>query len=124
RKMDLALEFALKAKKIAEKQGNKKNLFDIVDLIGGFIYFNSGKYELSLEYGFELQKIAAEMKDESKIAYAQMYMGDVYRVMKKFDAAINMYLEAVKRWRLLNDSSSIRTCLNSIALNYDSQNNF
>jgi signal transduction histidine kinase len=124
RKLDLALDFALKAKKIAEKQGNKENLFNIVDLIGGFIYFNGGKYELSLEYGIELQKIAIEMKDEGKIAYAQMYMGDVYRVMKKFDSASIMYLEAEKRWRLLNDSSSLRTCLNSIALNYDSQDNY
>ena len=46
RKMDLALEFALKAKKIAEKQRNNENLFNIVDLIGGYIYFNSEKYEL------------------------------------------------------------------------------
>ena len=63
---DLALEYALKAQKIAEQQNNKQNLYDIYDLLGGFIYFNQQNYNKAFEYGEKMMRIAEESKDKSK----------------------------------------------------------
>ncbi|CAN5439846.1 hypothetical protein BH10BAC2_BH10BAC2_39160 [soil metagenome] len=120
-KRDLALEFALRAQKVAAEQNNKEHLFNIKDLIGGFIYFNDGKYDESLKYGIDLYAIAMEMNDKQKIAYAQMYLGDIYRVLNKFDTAIEIYSKALNTWKELRDTNMIRTSTNNIGVIYDAQ---
>lgn len=124
RKKGLALEFALRARKIAEQQRNDQNLFKALDLIGGFIYFNQGNFEQSLAYGLELQALAHKMNDKERIAYSEMYLGDVNRVLEKFDTAIALYSKAIETWRELNDTGAIRTSLNNIGVIYDAQGNY
>lgn len=124
RKKGLALEFGFRARKIAEQQRNDQNLFKALDLIGGFIYFNQGNFEESLAYGLELQALAHKMNDKEKIAYSEMYLGDVNRVLEKFDTAIALYSKAIETWKELNDTGAIRTSLNNIGVIYDAQGNY
>ncbi|MBK7652337.1 MAG: hypothetical protein IPJ20_18740 [Flammeovirgaceae bacterium] len=59
---DRALEFGLRAERIALAQNSNENLFEILNLVGGNIYFNKGDYSKSLEYGERMMRIAVEEK--------------------------------------------------------------
>ena len=120
----LALEFALRAQKIAEEENSLQSLFDIYNYVGGVIYFNHGNFDTSLIYGFRLMKIAVKMNDRKKMADGQMYLGDAYRALEKFDSALAMYLKALELSKATNYKDNFFNLYNDIGLLYDEQGQY
>src|SRR5258705_1686260 len=66
--------------------------------------------------------IAYELKDESKIMYTQMSLGDTYRSAENHDSAIMMYNMAIQTSNRIGDSLIFAYCLQGIGLDYAVQN--
>jgi len=118
-KHEQALEFGLRAQKIAEEQGNKQNMFDVFDLVGGLIYCNEGKYDVAIKYWDRMMKMVDETGDKAKILYMQTGYGNIYREQNKFDKSIEMFSKALKMARELGEKENISNILNDISLVYD-----
>jgi len=121
-KNDQALEFGLRAQKVAEDEGNKQNIYDILDLIGGFIYFNEGKYDKATQYGQRMMKIVESQGDKKKIIYMQMWFGDLYRAEGKSDSSIAIYSKAVHYAKKLGDKDYLYSSINGIGMAYGEKN--
>ncbi len=118
RQHNVALEYALKAQKIAEEQNNKQNLYDIYDLLGGLIYFNENNFTKAFEYGEKMMRIAEAIKDKSKILYMLGWFGDTYRIAQNADSAILMYSKKMQLSQELGDKKQFAYSLQGIALAY------
>jgi signal transduction histidine kinase len=123
-KYPLALSFALKAKEAAEVQGSQESLFSVLNLIGGIIYFNQGRFDSSLSYGTKLMALAEKMQQKERLAEAQMYMGDVYREQEKYLEAVATYHKALAVLQTVNNKSFMKTCLNNIGIIYSAKGSF
>jgi signal transduction histidine kinase len=123
-KYPLALSFALKAKEAAEVQGSQESLFSVLNLIGGIIYFNQGRFDSSLSYGTKLMALAEKMQQKERLAEAQMYMGDVYREQEKYLEAVATYHKALAVLQTVNNKSFMKTCLNNIGVIYSAKESF
>ncbi len=121
---DQALEFGLRAQKIAEEQGNKQNLYDILDLVGGFIYFNSGKYDKATQCGQTMMKIAEAKGDKKQIIYMQMWFGDLYRAEGKFDLSIEIYAKALQTAKEIGDKDYLYSSTNGVGMAYGGKGQF
>ena len=115
-----ALQYGMQALKIAERQANSKNLYDITTLLAN-IYFNQGNYAKSMEYQQKIMTIAEKLGDSEKIADAQMGLGDLYREQKNFAKALEVYQEALKTKEKSGSKSDLMACLNNIATIYDAE---
>ena len=121
---DNALKLALQAEEIASEQNNARDLFEIYDLIGGYIYFNQGNYDKAFEYGKKMLRTAEMEKDEMKIARTKALLGDIYRRQDKFEEGLKIYEEAVKITRRLGEKRTTRAFLNNIGLILGAQKKF
>ncbi len=123
-KNDLALEYGLKAEKIGEQQQDKRNLYKIYDLIGGFIYFNEQNFKQSHRYVSKMMTIATALNNKDTILYAQRSLGDVYRMAGKSDTAIQLYLKAIATCKEMGKDDQMPDCLQAIGLTYDQQEKY
>jgi len=121
---DRALEFGLRAERIALAQNSNENLFEILNLVGGNIYFNKGDYSKSLEYGERMMRIAVEEKDSLNIASVMTYFGDIYRNQKKFSDAETAYSKGLKIIRNNGNKVHIIFTIGNFASVYIAQNSY
>ncbi|MDA3892607.1 MAG: tetratricopeptide repeat-containing sensor histidine kinase [Salinivirgaceae bacterium] len=119
----LALDYAVKADKIAENCNYYKGLALSYYTIGA-IYADKGNNELALEYYERSIKIHQLQDDKKSMAQSYDNMGRIYRHQKKFDQALDYHSRSLELKIKLKDSTGISNSFGNMGLVYSEQGKY
>jgi two-component system, sensor histidine kinase and response regulator len=118
-----ALPLALKALKIAEKQGFKKGTGRAMQIIG-HNFFIQGDNQKALSYLERAVKTSEAAKDLAGVALASRRFGMVNGYMGKHVLAVDWFLKALRIEKQRNDPVGISTCLNNLGSTYQTNKDY
>jgi signal transduction histidine kinase len=98
----LAIRFALTAKEIAEKTGNRYYLAESTNLLG-VIYRNLGDLTTAMQFHQQALKIANEAKNLQQIAYCFNNISVVHREACNYSLAFDNAIKAVRIFDQVNN---------------------
>lgn len=120
---DQSLNYAKKAKELAEKINYKKGL--------GFAYYNFGnvnyyldEYEEGIKNLEEARKNFEEVKDEKGLGYVCNTTGEIRTLEGKYEEALSALFEGLDHFEKANDNVGLSRVNNSIGIIHHHQKNY
>lgn len=84
----------------------------------GVVFFNSGKYDATIEYSLRALDVGQPTDDQTMLANIHSNLGGVYHYMADFPAAIEHYLHALDLRRSIGDRRFEASSLYNLAITY------
>ncbi|MBA3665309.1 MAG: tetratricopeptide repeat protein [Bacteroidetes bacterium] len=116
----IALDYYLKALKIADEIGNKKLIAENLSNIGN-IYLEKADYPKALDYYFKAVKMAETLGDKKEIAQNLGNIGIAYTEKAEYPKSLHYYFKALKLDEELGNKSGIARHLDNIGSVYRQQ---
>lgn len=107
----------MKAWAVMEKQPPSKDVNELLHNIG-LVYYMQTKFPEAIAYFERSKKSAKDIGNDSRVARAYFYLGDIYNDMGNFAASLKEYLGALKIYETLDATNSASNCYTNIATLY------
>lgn len=118
-----AIEYAMKAIKLARTSGSKEILADAYSNLAN-IYFDKHNYPLSLENLFKSLDLFKEINNKKKVAYTYNLMGIIFSRQANYELAMDYYLKSLKIRKNIKDKKGISGSYNNIGNLFNNQGNY
>lgn len=103
---DSAFKYATQALDLSQKINYKKGEASAT-LITAYLYSSQSKYELSKEFANKGLAMAQQIKNDSLIASAKLYIGGYHYNKSNYDDAIKNDMEALKIFETINEPQGV-----------------
>jgi len=117
-----ALDYALKARKIADEKLGDDEKLDI-DLTLTWIYYTKTDYIKALNSALEAKEIAEKLKKEREQALSMDAIGSVYSDLGDMDRSSEYFFNVLKIFEKLNDQTGMSQAMSRIGVLYSSLKN-
>ncbi|MBE2290572.1 MAG: tetratricopeptide repeat protein [Chitinophagaceae bacterium] len=107
----------MKALAVMEKQPPSKDVNELLHNIG-LVYYMQTKFPEAIAYFERSKKSAKDIGNDSRVARAYFYLGDIYNDIGNFAASLKEYLGALKIYETLGATNSASNCYTNIATLY------
>jgi len=84
----------------------------------GLNYYMQTKFEPAIKYFRLSEDVAEKIANDSRVARAAFYLGDIYNDMGNFPDALKKYLKALELYEKTGNEGSVSNCLTNIATVY------
>jgi tetratricopeptide (TPR) repeat protein len=121
--LNKAMEFALKAKELAENQGMDLYLAQSLDGIGA-IFYDLGNQAKSSENFFASLKIYEKLEDKNGIGATFCRIGTLYLDQKDYEKAADYYSRSIELAREIGSQEGIASNLNNLAKVYSEKQEY
>jgi serine phosphatase RsbU (regulator of sigma subunit)/lipoprotein NlpI len=118
-----AMEFADKARELAESADYEKGLAKTLH-VTGMIHMNQSNYDKALDCYTRSLKISEKLKDKNAISTSNNNIGMVYYSQGNYDKALKYYLASLKIDEELGNQNGMASSFNNVGLIYWSQGNY
>jgi tetratricopeptide (TPR) repeat protein len=115
-----SMDFAYKAKNLAENLDRKKEYAETLILISKN-YSDLGEYEKSADLNYQALDIFEDLNYKKGISKALSQIGNVYYELGNWDKAFEYDIKSLNRSMEINDSIGISRGLNNVATYYSSK---
>lgn len=119
---DSAIEYYLKALKINEDAGNKKNIASLSASIGSLFYSKKDNAN-ALDYYLRAAKLNEETANKKSLLVLYTNIGNVYNDMSNTSKALEYFLKSYDLNEAAGNQQALATVSTNIANIYKSQNN-
>lgn len=119
--LEKAMDYAVQARELAERNNFEMELAIAMDAIG-IIYYEIGDESKSSEYFFSSLRIYEKLKDKEGMAQTFCRVGTLYFNQKENEKAIEYYQRSIDIARELKNTEGISSNLHNIATVYTSEN--
>ncbi|MFT4093400.1 MAG: sensor histidine kinase [Niabella sp.] len=116
-----AIEYALKAKDIAEKQKDLVLLARSYNNIAG-IHNHFNRPKIAIEYMLKCIDMAEQAKDSSTFSSYNITASETYGQLRQFDKAVSYAKKGIEYGKKFNDVASIMNGLNNLSVFYSQLN--
>lgn len=119
---DTAIDYYLKALKINEDDGNKKNIASLSANIGS-LYYSKKDNSNALDYYLRATKLNEEIANKKGLLVLYSNIGNVYNDMNNTPKALEYFLKSYDLNEAAGNQQALASVATSIANIYKSQNN-
>jgi len=112
-----AIEYALKAKDVAERQNNLILLARTYNNISG-IHNHFSHPKIAIEYTLKCLETAEQAKDSSDLSSYNISASETYGQLRQFDKAVAFAKKGIAYGKKFNDLSSVMNGLNNLSVCY------
>ena len=116
-----AIEYALKAKKVAEKEKNLTLVARTLNNIAG-IYNHFNRPKNAIDYILQSLDIAEKAKDSSTFSNYNITASETYGNLRQFDKAVIFAKKGIEYGEKYNDVASVMNGLNNLSVFYSQLN--
>jgi signal transduction histidine kinase/DNA-binding response OmpR family regulator len=122
-KFDLALEYGLKAEKLALRTGNNQGLVESYEQISE-TYREQQKYDLAIRYLEKEQKLCVQLNEGINLGNVYDHLGHIYLAKGDTTQALNNHHKSLKTRIKSNDWYGQGNSCNSLAFIYSAKSDF
>lgn len=118
-----ALHHTKEALDIALKLGDKKRIADATSNTG-VIYWQTGNFDMAMDYHLDANRIYTNIQDEAGIAKSFSNIGVIFSDQSHYDKALEYFFKALILQEQNNNTRGMAVLLNNIGMVYEHQKSY
>ena len=118
-----ALRHTKQALDIALKMGDKERIADATSNTG-VIYWQTGNFDMAMDYHLDANRIYTNIQDEAGIAKSFSNIGVIFSDQSHYDKALEYFFKALILHEQNNDTRGMAVLLNNIGMVYEHQQSY